>query len=297
MTITGPAAGVTVSGGKLSRVLQVDAGVTASLSKLTLTGGSAGTGGGLSNAGTAKLTNCTVSGNSATSTSTAYGGGIYNSSGSTLTLTNCTVSGNSVSANSNSYGGGLINKGTMTLTNCTVSGNSAANGGGGLDNSGTATLTNCTVAGNSADDLDAGLDNSGTATLTNTIVAGNMTQFGSSNIGGNVSGKNNLIGLGDSGGLINGVNGNLVGVANALLAPLGNYGGPTPDHAAAARQPGHRRRHRRHGHPHDRSARRESGSVPSTSAPSRARASLSRPCLAARRRPRTSGRRSPTRSP
>ncbi len=90
-TITGPKAGVTVSGGGLSRVFQVDGGVTATISGLTITGGSAATGGGLENlAGTATLTNCTVSGNTA---STESGGGLYNFSG-TLTLTNCTVSGN-----------------------------------------------------------------------------------------------------------------------------------------------------------------------------------------------------------
>ena len=51
-TITGPAAGVTVSGGGLSRVFQVDAGVTASISGLTITGGTtAGNGGGLYNNG------------------------------------------------------------------------------------------------------------------------------------------------------------------------------------------------------------------------------------------------------
>jgi hypothetical protein len=38
-TITGPKAGVTVSGGGLSRVFQVDGGVTASMSALTITGG------------------------------------------------------------------------------------------------------------------------------------------------------------------------------------------------------------------------------------------------------------------
>ena len=38
-TITGPQAGVTVSGGGLSRVFQVDPGVTASISGLTISGG------------------------------------------------------------------------------------------------------------------------------------------------------------------------------------------------------------------------------------------------------------------
>ena len=63
-TITGPKAGVTVSGGGHSRVFQVDGGVTASISGLTITGGNtADNGGGLYNdGGTATLTNCTVSG-------------------------------------------------------------------------------------------------------------------------------------------------------------------------------------------------------------------------------------------
>jgi hypothetical protein len=66
-TITGPAAGVTVSGGGLSRVFQVDASVTASISGLTITGGRAGgPGAGVANyGGTTTLTDCTVSGNSA----------------------------------------------------------------------------------------------------------------------------------------------------------------------------------------------------------------------------------------
>src|SRR5262245_46681739 len=40
-TITGPAAGVTISGNNQSRVFQVDAGVTASFANLTITKGSA----------------------------------------------------------------------------------------------------------------------------------------------------------------------------------------------------------------------------------------------------------------
>ena len=124
-TITGPAAGVTVSGGGLSRVFQVDKGVTASISGLTITGGkTTGSGGGLdNNGGTTTLTDCTVSGNSAINS----GGGLYNDGGTT-TLTDCTVSGNSAGY----LGGGLFDNsnGTTTLTNCTVSGNSASYGGG-----------------------------------------------------------------------------------------------------------------------------------------------------------------------
>ena len=95
-----------------------------------------------------------------------------------------------------------------------------------------AKLTNCTVSGNSETTTQFGagmyVSSNVTPLLVNTIVAGNTNSLGASDIGGpgTVSGNNNLIGTG-SGGLMNGVNGNLVGVANPGLAPLGNYGGPT----------------------------------------------------------------------
>jgi hypothetical protein len=185
-TITGPAAALTISGGGLSRVFLVDSGVTASLSGLTISGGStSGNGGGLYNDGsTTTLTNCTVSGNSAQNN----GGGLFDYG--TTTLTNCTVSGNSA----NNRGGGLYDQGgTTTLTNCTFSGNSASGGGGLWDiggtmtltdctfsanyggpclynsNASTTTLTDCTISGNSGD----GLINTGTATLINCTVSGN----------------------------------------------------------------------------------------------------------------------------
>src|SRR6266436_5741546 len=92
-TITAPNVGVTVNGGFLSRVFQVDGLVTASISGLTISGGNAGyygNGGGVGiDSGTATLTTCTVSGNRG-----GDGGGVLNFSG-TATLTNCTVSGNS----------------------------------------------------------------------------------------------------------------------------------------------------------------------------------------------------------
>jgi hypothetical protein len=126
VTITGPAAGVTISGDGLSRVFQVEGGVTATLSGLTITQGhdaySYG-GGGLSNKGTANLDDCTISGNYAVEA----GGGLYNEDGTT-NLNDCTISGNSCFIE----GGGLFNSyGTAILTDCTITGNSAGFGGGG----------------------------------------------------------------------------------------------------------------------------------------------------------------------
>ncbi len=177
-TITGPAAGLTISGGGQSRVFQVDGGVAASISGLTITGGNAGNGngGGLANYGTASLSNCTVSDNSASS-----GGGLFLFEGATTLLTNCALSGNSaLSGNTASFGGGLYSlNGTTTLTNCTISGNSAGIISGGLFFFlGTATLTDCTVGGNSAGVFGGGLSIIGdTATLTNCTVENNSAAY------------------------------------------------------------------------------------------------------------------------
>ncbi len=128
--IEGPGANlVTVSGNHAVGVFAVGSSgpnVTATISGLTITGGSAGFfgGGGLDNYGTLSLTDCTVSANSAEG-----GGGLFNNGG-TLSLTDCTVSANSAGSFG---GGGIDNGGTMTLTDCTISGNSAGSfGGGGL---------------------------------------------------------------------------------------------------------------------------------------------------------------------
>ena len=225
---------MTISGRNSSRVFEIDSNVTASLSRLTITGGSAtGSGGGLYNDGTATLANCTVSGNSA---STGGGGGLYNDGTATLTLTDCTVSGNSAGT-----GGGLDNESTATLTHdCTVSGNSASTGGG-LYNDGKATLYACTVSGNSAS-TGGGLygTNSATLNITDTIVAGNtFPDNEASDISGTAQGVNNLIGTGGSGGLTSGTNANVVltSLATLGLAPLANNGGPTQTMALLAGSP------------------------------------------------------------
>jgi hypothetical protein len=183
-TISGPGAALlSISGNSASRVFFNNYG-SAALSSFTITGGKAGSGGGLyNNGGTVTLTNCTISGNSAASGGGVFTCGVYSYSGYTYygatTLTNCTVSGNS--ANS---GGGLFSSayGATTLTNCNVSGNSASYGGGlftgGYD--ATTTLTNCTVSGNTAADNGGGLasrgsstTSGGTTTLTDVTLIGN----------------------------------------------------------------------------------------------------------------------------
>ena len=115
---------MTISGGGNSRVFQVDPGVTASISGLTISGGSSGGPwrryGELRHGDAHRLHRQRQLRGGADSSGSA-GGGVFNSRYANLTLTDCTVSGNSAYGG----GGGVGNYGgTITLTNCTVSGNS-----------------------------------------------------------------------------------------------------------------------------------------------------------------------------
>ncbi len=194
-------------------------------------------GGGVWNTfGPATLTDCAITGNSAG----RNGGGVENYldfTYGTSILDACTISGNSAGQD----GGGLYNdSGKATLADCTISENSAGVTAGGMWTSGFAggaALTACTISANSAGVSNGGLDNErgGPATLTDTIVAGNTLISGAaSDIGGGsastVTGTYDLIGPGGSGGIVNGSNGDIVltSLAGLGLAPLGDYGGPTP---------------------------------------------------------------------
>ena len=207
--------------------------------------------------GTMTITNSNISGN--------HAGGIY-ADGSDLRVIDTTVSGNANggiglstcgltlvdSTVSDNNGSGISTDSGMTIVNSTIAGNSAGDGeGGGIDYFSTLGLplvliTNSTIVDNTAA-TGGGIDTQPAATtLNNTIVAGNVTPTGApSDIfpntlfgeTGPLSGSNNLIGPGGSGGLVNGQNGNIVGVANPGLAPLGNYGGPTLTIALLAGSP------------------------------------------------------------
>jgi hypothetical protein len=196
--------------------------VTATLSGLTIANGSTDFGGGIFNGAfyngtlaTLTVTNCTLAGN----TASASGGGIYNGAGN-LVVNSSTLSGNSASVN----GGGIRNFGLLALTNSTLAGNSAGNFGGGIGNDASAALSNCTLSGNAAA-MGGGIDaNNGTLTVANTIVAGNSASTGPDVNGTIASQGYNL--FGDPSGAA-GLQTSDLRNLDPLLAPLGNYGGPT----------------------------------------------------------------------
>jgi hypothetical protein len=139
LTITAPAAGLTVDAYGASRILEVNASVSVGLSGLTLVNGSADEGGGIFNNGTLSLTACTLSGNLA-----RIGGGIFDNGG-TLGLDRVTLDSNTArganGANSNydpgspgqdAQGGALYNGGgAVTISDSTVTNNTARGGDGG----------------------------------------------------------------------------------------------------------------------------------------------------------------------
>jgi hypothetical protein len=205
-----------------------------SLTSVKVMHNTASEGAGLFNrGGNATLTDCTVSGNKAS----PQGGGLYNAVGGTLSLTGCMVSDNTATGFTHPFGesggGGLFSLGTTTLTDCTVSGNSGDENGGGLFVfAGTTTLTDCTVSGNSANRGGGLRSVISTLTLTNCTISGNFAEYGAglySQSGATTTLTNTIVagnnGGGDVDGSISGSN-NLIG-GNPLLAPLGDYGGPT----------------------------------------------------------------------
>jgi hypothetical protein len=229
---------VTVNGGTSVQIFNVASGVTnAVIANLILTDGGiiGGNGGGIASQGTLTVTGSTFYNNAAEYSagaiwnnggtltvsdstfsqngggSSGSGGAIWNNGG-TLTVTNSTFSDNSIYGYG--PGGAIANNGTATVSNSTFSGNYTLGGVGGAlyMGSGTLTVTNSVFTGNSAaTDSGGGIEvDAGTLAVSNSVF--------SSNTGGDCIG---------SGCPTNGTNGNLLGVASAGLAALGNYGGPT----------------------------------------------------------------------
>jgi hypothetical protein len=187
-------------------VISITSG-TVTITGLSVTGGYAASGGGISNEnGTLTVSDSTVSDNTATDLNTlAGGGGIFNNTG-TLTVSGSTVSDNTattgyagaifnnsgtvtvtdstVSGNDGWYVGGIHNRGTLNVTGSTLSDNIATkNFGGAISNfGGTLHLSDSTLSGNSAMNLNLGsggaIYNKGPATVTNSTLSGNSAYQG-----------------------------------------------------------------------------------------------------------------------
>jgi cell division septation protein DedD len=130
-------------------------------------------GGGINNAGTLTLRNCTV----ANSDGSTYGGGLVNGTGS-ATIENCTFDGNT-SVN----GGGITNFGSLTINGSTFNGNTDTNGGGGaIHDLGTKlTVTSSTIVGNDTAGEGGGIRAGASAAhVRNTVIAGNTSTGASS---------------------------------------------------------------------------------------------------------------------
>ncbi len=212
------------------------------IANLTLTNGASVNGGGiLLEGGDLTISNCIVSGNTASPGQGGVGGGI-SARGGSLTVIGSTFIGNRAH-----LGGGIyINGAQVALTNTTLTANEVSAGpdsaGAGIYNYSTLTLQSCTVASNrvtSGSGFGGGIHNLGVALphLRNTIVAGNSAPTGPDLNGAFISDGYNLLGTGTgSTGFTNGVNNDLVGT-NAMLGPLQDNGGPTPTMALLGGSP------------------------------------------------------------
>ena len=197
--IEGPGASLLTITGNRVGAFQVENGVTATISGLTISGSFAGYGGGIENAGALTVTDSIIANNNAD----GDGGGIQNENAGTLLITNSTITGNS-----GGNGGGIDNLGTLLITNSTITGNSGSEGGGIFNNEGsTATVTGSTIENNSAGS-GGGIESEGPLTIVNSTIAANSgtdpndyVGAGIDENGGTLTAVNCTIASNDGGGL------------------------------------------------------------------------------------------------
>ena len=129
LTISGTGADqLTVDAQGNSRVLQVSGSGDAIISGLTITGGSANSGGGINNSGDLVLEEVIVTGNSASPNSLSTGGGGIHTQNGSLIVRDSIVTGNNFSSFTAITGGGGINvrSGTALIEGSTISNNNVS---------------------------------------------------------------------------------------------------------------------------------------------------------------------------
>jgi len=200
LVVEGPTAGgVTISGGLASRVIQVGLSADVVLRNLSIVDGREFFSAGISNGGNLVLDHVLVA-NNQSGTEKGTGGGISTADGE-LTLVNSTVSGNV------GYTGGIFaTGGTITIRSSTITGNTGSQGGG-IVSFVPFTLRNSIIAGNIDGDPDDANANANCGVRKPTFFDKNVSNDES---------------CGTDPALI---------IADPLLGPLANNGGPTRTHA------------------------------------------------------------------
>jgi CSLREA domain-containing protein len=274
LTIAGPGANfLSISGNNASRLFNLN-GVTATISGLTLTQGldatSSGGGAVLTNSSNLTFDQVVVSNNVETSAN----GGAIEVNGGTLNITDSTfannkdtgsdlghggaidvagplsaavtITGSTFNGNNALYGGAIsLAAGSLSATNSTFTGNTSGQDGGAICTvlSGpTVTLLNDTIADNIAGGNGGGISLAGlpAATLGNSIVASNQNG-GPSNFGPDISGNINSqdynLFTTTKDIFFSGTTTHNQTVADPMLGPLADNGGPTQTMALLAGSP------------------------------------------------------------
>jgi len=138
-------------------------------------------GGGIINFGRVFLLGGVIANNTATSTTT-YGGGIYNQGG------NIVMFGGMISNNTATSGGGIYNQGSsgnVTVLGGVIANNTATNSGGGILNFGLVTMVNGTITNNTATN-GGGISNSGSSSSGDVTVLGGVIANNTATSGGGI---------------------------------------------------------------------------------------------------------------
>lgn len=231
---------ITHGNGVVAGAIDIQTGATVALADCAISANHAAKyGGGIYNQGSLTIDRCAIIGNS-TGTSPGGGGGIDNAYGS-LTLRNATVSGNSAVT-----GGGIVGSGgTLAIIDSTISGNSASGNGGGIYSATATALYNATVADNQANSDGVNNETGGGVyavagfafNAANSIISGNTVAYlgypdpiiVADDCNGTLTSQGNDIITSVDAGYCT-----LAGswlIADPLLGPLQDNGGPTLTHA------------------------------------------------------------------
>lgn len=218
----------------------LNSGARLYLNRCVFTNNTAENGGAIQNEYFTSIDQCTFEGNGAA----GQGGGVNAFSAENFYIFNSTFSNNTAND------GGAIHielpSSAAFIENSTFSANVAATGGALHLTSGSAILRQCTVALNKVTNTSAGggifVAAGSPFTLLNTIVGGNESIAGApaaNDIEGTVTGQFSLVSDAvTSGGLYDGVSGNIIGnggtgtlATGSILLPLADNGGPAATHA------------------------------------------------------------------